>query len=141
MSVQEFVTPVRVKAGRVAIRYSDHFKAGIKALKDGEYLCRFERFKATRSNELNALYWVGFVGPMAEHTGYTPEEMHAYFKSSFLPKRHVLIQNKDGVVMDEADLDSLTTTTLTSDEFKVYLKEIETLAIDLGVRVGSDREE
>lgn len=141
MSVTEFVTPVRVVEGKLKIRDMGHFEAGLKALRNGEYLCRITKPRATRSNELNALYWAGFVAPMAGHTGYTPEEMHAYFKRSFLPKRHVLIQNKDGVVMDEADLDSLTTTDLTNDEFKAYLKEIENLALDLGVRVGSSREE
>lgn len=141
MTVQEFVTPCRLENGKLKIRDLKHFEAGLKEMRNGEYLCRIEKPKATRSNELNSLYWAGFVAPMAEHTGYTPGEMHAYFKRSFLPKRHVLIQNKDGVVLDEADLDSPTTTNLTTDQFKDYLKEIEALALTLGVRVGSNREE
>lgn len=141
MSVQEFVTPVRIVEGELQVTNPAHLESGLKAMVNGGYLLRLERPKATRSNAINAAYWVGYVGPMAEHTGYTPLEMHALFKSRFLPKRHLVIQDKDGVVIDEADVDNLTTTTLTQPEFSRYLKDIEALALTLGVRVGSYREE
>lgn len=141
MSVQEFVTPVRVVAGKLKVTNIGHFESGLKDMRDGGYLLRIEKPKATRSAAINAIYWVGYVGPMADHTGYTPLEMHALFKSRFLPKRHMVIQDKNGVVIDEADVDNLTTTTLTQPEFSRYLKEIEALASTLGVRVGTYRED
>lgn len=141
MSVQEFVTPVRIIDGKLKVENRAHLDAGLKEMRNGGYLLRIERMRATRSNAINAAYWVGYVGPMADHTGYTPLEMHAFFKSQFLPKTHLVIQDKDGVVMDEADVASLTTTTLTQPEFSRYLKDIEALALTLGVRVGSYREE
>lgn len=141
MSATEFVTSVRLQAGVLKIKDRAHFEAGLKAMRDGEYLCRIEKARATRSTEVNALYWAGYVAPMADYTGHTPLEMHAYFKRAFLPKRHVMILNKDGVVIDETDLDGLTTTSLTADEFKNYLREIEALALSVDVRVGSNRDE
>lgn len=141
MSMSEFVTPVRVQAGVLKIRDRAHFEAGLKAMRDGEYLCRIEKLRATRSNDLNSLYWVGYVQPIAEYTGSTDKQTHAYLKHSFLPRNHFVIRDSAGEIVDEIDLDALTTTTLTTEEFKVYLKEIEALAVSLRVKVGSDRGE
>lgn len=141
MSVQEFVTPVRVVEGKLKIRDMGHFEAGLKALRNGDYLCHIAKPRATRSNELNSLYWVGYVQPFVERTGSTPMEVHSYFKLKFLPKAHMVVRNDDGVIIDEVDLDGLTTRSLPTEDFKSYLKEIEALALDLKVRVGSNREE
>lgn len=135
------MTPVRVVDGTLKIRNREHCDAGLKALRNGEYLMRLEKFRATRSNDLNRLYFVAYVRPMAEHTGYTTLEMHAVFKSMFLPKKHFVIHDKNGAVVNETDIDTLTTTTLTTDEFKDYLREIEAFAQTLNVRVGSNRDD
>ena len=141
MSVSEFVTPVRLENGVLKIKDRRHFDAGLKAMRNGEYLCRMEKAKATRSPDANKLYWVGYVGPMAAHTGETPMVLHQYFKQRFLPKSHLVIRSKDGVVLDACDVDALTTTTLTDKEFSDFLREIENLALEVGVRVGSNRED
>lgn len=112
----------------------------VKKVRDCEVTITIEKAHATRSLDQNALYWVGYVTPLAEHTGYTVLEMHDYLKQRFLPKRHLLIQDADGAVIDEADLPYATTTTLNKVEFGEYLREIEAFALSLNVQVGSNRE-
>jgi hypothetical protein len=110
-------------------------------LKDGEVLVTIERAHAIRSPDQNALYWVGYVHPLAEYTGNSPKWMHAYLKARFLPKQRITIVDKrTGEVVDEVDLASLTTTALTVAEFSDYLHDIAEFAHTLNVRVGSDRE-
>jgi hypothetical protein len=135
MTDQARVFTGRITKGKLHVR-------GWKALrmKDGEVFITIERARAIRSLEANALYWAGYVHPLADYTGYTPKEIHAYLKKRFLPKQRIeIVDKKTGVVLDEQDLDQLTTTTLTSTEFSAYLHEIAEFAETLDVRVGSNR--
>lgn len=91
---------------------------------------------ATRSLDQNALYWVGYVDPIASYTGYTPLETHEYLKQRFLPRRRIVVADQAGVVVDEAEIAALTTTKLNKIEFGDYLREIENFALSLGVTVG-----
>ncbi len=104
-----------------------------------------ERVKATRNLEQNRLYWAGFVRPLSEHTGYTPGEMHEYLKTRFLPPERrlmktLLLQNAQGEIIDERQIDLSTTTVLNKIEFSDYLHEIQVFAGELGVIVGSNSE-
>lgn len=142
MSVQEFVTVARLEAGKLKIRDLQHFNAGLAAMKDGEVLVTVAHPKATRSSRLNRLYWAGYIGPFSEHTGYTPMEVHEYLKQRFLSAqaKRLVIADAQGEVRDDAKIPAITTSTLTEQEFKDYLRNIEALALDLGVLVGSHRE-
>lgn len=141
MIVNEFVTVARLESGKLKIRDVQHFNAGLLAMKDGEVLVTVAHPKATRSARLNRLYWAGYIGPLSEHTGYSPMEMHEYCKQRFLADRakHLVIADRRGEVKDEAEIPTLSTATLTEEEFKDYLRNIEALALDLDVQVGSQR--
>lgn len=101
-------------------------------------LIEIRRAHATRSVIQNALYWAGYVRPLADYTGYTSPEVHAYLKKRFLPNSHVAIADRNGVILDEVDLEP-TTTRLTKHEFSEYLMHIAAFAAELGVDVGSDQ--
>lgn len=138
--VIEFVTSGRAEKGKLALRNREALDAWAKKLGTGEIIVTFEKAHATRSVDQNALYWAGYIKPLCDHTGYTAMEMHAYCKGRFLPKRHLLIQDTRGQVVEETDIDSITTTRLNKVEFGDYLREIEAFALGLGVTVGSNRE-
>lgn len=139
----EFVTVARLEAGKLKIRDVQHFNAGLAAMRDGEVLVTVAHPRATRSARLNRLYWAGYVAPFAEHTGYTPLELHEYFKRRFLASKakRLVIADAHGEVKDDAEIPTLSTTTLTEQEFKDYLRNIEALALDLDITVGSSRSE
>lgn len=130
------------KDGRIRLRNQKAFEAFSAAMREGqEFLVTFERAHATRSLDQNAVYWAGYVHPIAEYTGYTPKEVHAYLKRRFLPKQKIeIVDKRSGVVVDQVDLESLTTTTLNKVEFSEYLSEIKDFAESIGVSVGSNRE-
>lgn len=142
---KEFLTTGRIERGQLKIRNRKDLDAWASQQRDGEYTVVVERQHATRSLEQNALYHVGYVRPLAEHTGYTVKEMHAYLKARFLPthKRQskiLLLHDQHGVVIDEYEIDLSTTTVLNKVEFTEYLQAIDVFAADLGVIVGSKRE-
>ena len=141
----EFVTTGRVEGGVFKIRNRPQMEVWANFQRDGEYTVIVDRLVATRNLEQNALYHVGYVKPLAEFTGYTPSEMHAYLKARFLPAhkrkmKTMLLHNQHGEVIDEFELDESSTTKLSRLEFGDYLKEIEVFAASLGVVVGSNRE-
>lgn len=138
--MNELVLSGRVEGGKMHLRNRRKFEATISRWKDCEITVTIEKAHATRSLEQNAMYWAGYVNPLAEFTGYSPKWMHAYLKKRCLPAKKMLIQDKNGVVVEEADLEALTTTTLNKVEFSEYLHEIEEFAQSLGVEVGSNRE-
>lgn len=142
---QAFVTTGRIERGQLKIRNRRLLDRWATQQKDGEYTVTIQRAHATRSLEQNALYFAGYVNPLADHTGYSVQEMHAYLKARFLPaqKRRtktLLLQNRQGEVIDEHVIDLSTTTTLNKVEFSDYLSAIEVFAAELGVEVGSNRE-
>ena len=140
-----FVTTAQIESGVIRVRNRPALEAWAKCERDGEYIATFERQHATRSLEVNSLYWVGYVKPLSEHTGYTANEMHAYLKARFLPShkrqmKTLLLHNTAGELIDECEIDLSTTTTLSTLEFSDYLHEIGVFAASLGVDVGSHRE-
>lgn len=131
-----------VKDGVLKLRSAAKVAAEFQNWRDCEVTVTVERAHATRSVDQNALYWAGYVHPLADYTGYTPKEMHAYLKKRFLPNERIeIVDKRTGVVIDEQDLEAFTTTTLNKVEFGEYLSDIQAFAIDLGVIVGSNRED
>lgn len=138
--MNEIVTTGRVEGGKLHVRNRKQVDAALARWMDTEVIVTIEKAHATRSRESNALYWAGYVKPLADFTGYSPKWMHAYLKKRCLPAKKMLIQDKHGVVVEEADLEALTTTTLNKVEFSEFLHEVEEFALSLGVTVGSNRE-
>lgn len=133
------------KDGRIRVRNQKAFEAFTALVREGqELLVTFEKAHATRSLDQNALYWAGYVNPIAEYTGRPPRIVHALLKKLFLPKERIeIVDKRTGVVVNEVDLEALTTTTLNKIEFGDYLREIEEWVMDTfhgEVHVGSNRE-
>lgn len=140
---KEYTFTARIEDGRltVGLRVLEAMRIALAHWQRCPVTITVEKQHATRSLDQNALYWVGYVNPLADYTGYTPNEMHAYLKKRFLPKQRIeIVDKRSGVVVDEQDLEQLTTTTLNKIEFGEYLDEIKAFAIGLGVTVGSNRE-
>lgn len=140
-----FVTTGRVVDGKLKVRNREMFEAWAHSQRNGAVIITIERAHATRSLEANALYWIGYVRPLSEYTGYTPNEMHAYLKARFFPShkrrsKRLVLHNREGQVIDECDIDLSSTTTLTNVEFGDYLNDIREFAQSLKVEVGSNRE-
>lgn len=133
-----------VKDGVLKLRNAKAVAAEFENWRDCEVTVTIERAHATRSVDQNALYWAGYVNPIAEYTGNSPKLVHAFLKNKFLPKERIeIVDRKSGVVLEETMLEALTTTTLNKVEFGEYLHEIEEWVIDTfhgAVEVGSNRE-
>ncbi len=138
---RDYIASGFVRDGQLKLRQKRAFETACAQWPDGEVIVRIEPARATRSRQANRLYWAAYVAPLSDHTGYSALEIHAYLKQRFLPAQHrLIIQDAHGVVVDEAELAALTTTTLTKDAFSVYLDAIAEFAQTLGVVVGSNRE-
>lgn len=130
--VQSYVTTARMQAGKLKVRNRQALKRTLATWKDGEYIVRIERAHATRSLQANAFYWGVVVELLAEHTGYTPDEIHEVLKAKFLPKR-LAVCDGNGEIRDELVIGG-TTTTLDNVEFSDYISRIRQWAVeDLGV--------
>jgi hypothetical protein len=132
----------RLKIGLRAIELMRHALASWRRC---DVVVTIEKRHATRSLDQNALYWAGYVGPIADYTGNSPDWIHAYLKQRFLPKQRIeIVDKRTGVIVDDVDLAQLTTTRLNKIEFGDYLRAIEEWVIDEfhgSVRVGSNRED
>lgn len=128
----EIVTTGRVKSGKLEPRNWKQVLSKIARMKDGEVVITITPRKAARSLNQNAWYWSQVVGLVAEHTGYTPDEIHEIYKAKFLP-RNVDFCDQDGVVVAEFVIGG-TTTKLNKVEFGEYCERIrEWAAEELGV--------
>jgi len=124
-----------IREGALKVRHRERFDQAMKEMPVGEVIISIRHARATRSLVQNALYWSGYIAPLAEYTGYSAIFMHAYLKKRFLTPTHLIISDPNGVIVDETDLEP-TTTTLTKNEFAMYLMNVEEFALSLGVTVG-----
>lgn len=133
-----------VKDGVLKLRNAKKCADEFQNWRDCEVVVTVERQHATRTLDQNALYFAGYVNPLADYTGYSPRQIHALFKKMFLPKERIeIVDKRTGVVVDEQDLEQLTTTTLNKVEFGEYLDSIKDWVDEMfhgAVTVGSNRE-
>jgi hypothetical protein len=86
---------------------------------------------ATRSTQANAWYWACVVGLVADHTGYTPDEIHEIYKAKFIPKA-MAIADGNGEIVGEVVLGG-STTRMDTVEFSDFCERIREWAATLGV--------
>jgi hypothetical protein len=91
----------------------------IKQLPDGKYRVEIDKFRISRSNQQNKLYWA-YLRLCEEETGNEANDLHEYFKRKFLPP-----QFKE--IMGETIKLPATTTKLNKTEFGTYLDKISFL--------------
>ena len=103
-------------------------KLKINLLTNGEYIVTINRIKSHRTIPQNKLYrlWLKLI---AEETGHTEDELHAYFKANFLEKQYKVVFNEQ--VEIEASTTRLSTKEFTTFLDKIYLFASETLGMIL----------
>lgn len=128
MGAHELVAVGSVKDGTLTIANRPVFADALKAMRNGDVIIRIERAKATRSSQQNRWYWGCVVHLVAEHTGYTPDEIHEIYKAKFIPK-DLAILNGNGDVCDKFVIGG-STTQLSTEEFSSYCERIREWAAD-----------
>ena len=89
--------------------------------------------KSLRSLQQNRYYWGVIVEILSQHTGYEPEEVHEMLKSKFL-LRFARI-NEENIPY------TLSTTKLSTKEFKEYIEKIQMWAAEeLGIILPDPQE-
>jgi len=87
-------------------------KLFFQSLPDGQYVWPHpEKPKKNRSNQQNRYYWGVICKLVADHTGYTPDEIHQILAHEFIS------YEKDGKVF------TMSTTKLKTSEFEAYLED------------------
>lgn len=124
----EYVTTGLIQGGALEIRNRAALKQALRGMKDGEVLIRIERLRATRSQRQNAWYWGCIVQLLAEHTGYTPDEMHEVLKAKFIPKRFA-VADGNGEIRDELVIGG-SSAKLNTVEFGEYCEAIRQWAAE-----------
>lgn len=124
----EIVTTAALVRGKLKLRNWNRVLSDLGKMRDGELRVSITRAHATRSLNQNAWYWGCVVGLVAEHTGYTSDEIHEIYKGKFLPKR-LAMANRNGEICGEFVVGG-TTTRLNTTEFSEYCEAIREWAAD-----------
>lgn len=128
----EYTLTARLTKGKLHVRAWSRLADAIKTWRDGEYTITMARKHATRRLQANAWYWSQVVGLVAEHTGYTPDEIHDIYKAKFLPKK-LAMADQNGVIVGEFVVGG-SSAKLNTVEFYEYCEAIRAWAReDLGV--------
>jgi hypothetical protein len=128
----EIVTTATLVRGRLKLRNWNRVASELQAMRDCELLVTITRNRATRSLAQNRWYWGCLVGLVAEHTGYTADEIHEIYKGKFLPKR-LAMADGHGEIFGEFVIGG-STTRLNTEQFSAYCESIREWAADeLGV--------
>lgn len=127
-------TPGEIRKGKLRVKHADAFSQQLARFRDGAVQITVERKYANRSTRQNSWYWAAVVGLVAEHTGYSPDEIHEIYKAKFLPKK-LAFADQNGEVKGEFVLGG-TTTTLDTVQFSEFCEAIrEWAASELGVNI------
>lgn len=118
----EIVTTARLDKGRFQMRNKAAVLAQLARMRDGEFIVTITPRKAARSIQANRYYWGVVVELIAEHTGYTPDEIHELLKAKFLPKR-LAVCDGNGEVQGEFVIGG-STTKLNKIEFGEFISSI-----------------
>ncbi len=116
-----------VEGGEVVPNSPKYAKGHLSLYEPCEVIVYVERRKRDRSKEQNGYYWAVVLTFIAEHTGYSVEELHEIFKSKYLSKKRLW----RGTYI----LTTSSTKELTTNEFAEYLAEIIFEAGELGIAV------
>jgi hypothetical protein len=129
------VATAEVKNGKLFIKNRRQFDQQVSQFKDGLMLeLTLSRRRATRSVQANRYYWGVVLHLIAEHTGYTPDELHDVVKQMFLPKVLALTDG-NGEIKGEYVIGG-SSRQLKTNEFYDYVEQIrrwaaESLSVDI----------
>lgn len=120
--MKEYVGAGVIEGGKLRVKHREAFEQSMRQFKDGEVSVTIARQSATRSEQQNRWYWGVVLKVLAEHTGYTVDEMHEYCKDRFNAKA-ITIVDANGEVKDEQRIGQ-TTTRLNKITFGEYCESI-----------------
>lgn len=91
-----------------------------------------KRLRATRSAQQNKYWWGCCIALVAEHTGYTPEEVHEIAKQMFIPKK-LAVADGNGEIRGEFVMGGSTRgmTTVEFGEFMERFKQWAATELDV----------
>lgn len=75
-----------VQDGKLRLDYKAQFDAYIKRFEGDEVVVKVTKRRSQRSDEQNGYWWAVVVPLLAEHCGYTHDEMHDALKLKFLSR-------------------------------------------------------
>lgn len=101
---------------------------------DGKYLITIESVPKRRSLRALRFYWGAIVSLIAEHTGYTKEEVHELFKAKFNRKEIPDFETGEMIVFGGS------TREMTTQEFSEFTAKAEDVARYLEIRIPSIEE-
>lgn len=87
---------------------------------------KVSEMKSTRSNLQNNYLWAGVYPLIAEHTGYTTEEVHEVMKYECLPRKEITVGERTISVPKS-------TKKLNTKEFTEYVERVAVEASKLGI--------
>ena len=122
----------KVVAGKLQLYRREEFSDHVKLLEGRLVVLQLTGERKDRSLDQNRWYWGCIVKMLAEHCGYTSEEMHEALKERFLRDR---INEKAGLVRIKSSAE------LDTKEFSEYCEQCRQLAAELGVVIPDPGEE
>lgn len=112
-------------------------KAYIDSLPFGRIAVEIGPYKKKRSVPFNNYYWGFVVAPMAEHCGYTPDEMHEELLGSYFgwETREFMGHKREVPRRTTTSPETLTTT-----EMQDYVYHCQRVAAQMNVPIQDDPE-
>ena len=80
-----------VQDGRLHLDYRKQFDAYLKRFDGHEVEVEVRKRRSKRSDKQNRYWWGVLVATLAQHTGYTADEMHEALKAKFIAREDVTL--------------------------------------------------
>jgi hypothetical protein len=126
MSLNVFIGVV-TETGKLVLDAPKVFRAYVARFIGEEVEVEVRKRRSKRSTEQNAFYWSVVIPPLAEHCGYTHDEMHEALKAKFLGQED----------LSRGLLRIGSTRKLSTAEFSDYLERVTVWAAgELGVVIA-----
>ena len=91
----------------------------------------FREYKKNRSLEANAYYWSQIVTPLAEHCGYTPEQMHEVLLGQIYGTSQRTFRGR------KVEVPNRRTSGMLAKEFSDHITHATIIATEQGVRINT----
>lgn len=113
--------------GSLQLRNRKAFVESLRDMDDGDVMVSVAKAEVCRSNQQNSYYW-SILERVADATGMTPLDAHAWFKSRFL-SRPMVFANKDTGQVEEQQV-PVSTRSLPPSDFFDYTEEVRVFAAE-----------
>lgn len=98
------------------------------------WMLTIEHYRKKRSSDANAYYWSQIVTPLAQHLGYSPEELHTEICGSYFGWKTVEFR---GHTREVPRRTTTTPDTLGTMEFADFIAHAHSIAADMGCPISS----